>query len=692
MIRSIRHSGLVVEQRPQKKAFLFLIFPGILFLLNPVPSFGPFADRQAGKLTVDQETLRYEVSVTLKLVQVYVTDKQGKPVTDLEKSDFEISDNGRSKEITEFERHVLFPGMTPPATLPSSPSEPRSKMNRKFFFFFDFAFNNIAGILESKRVALNFIDTQIRPGEEIGVISYSAKRGVTLHEYLTTDHKKIRQIIEKLSADNFLGRAADVENDYLNELGKVAGALNPDPDTNPAERLRQIEGHTYLSQVGHFTSDIKDLAKAFSYIPGFKNIILFSSGIANAVLYGSEISLTSDGSRFGYASLRDRYDKMCEELAGSSCVVYAVNVAGLNSLHFKNRDLAGDGSLQELAKASGGKYFDNINSYKTINEDIQNITGTYYILGYPIDEKWDGKFHKLKVGVKRKGCEVFGQEGYFNPKPFAEYSANEKFLQLLDLALSERPYIREVVEFPIFALPCGIRDKTGVLVLAKVPVRKIKETGGGRIEAVTLLFDDRNDIAALQRKEIKGLPSSSEYGYFSSIVPLPPGPYECRVVLRDMATGKGARGGCVVVVPGDSGIRPTLLPPFVLEPEAGAVYLDDGGRSPGETYSFDRSRYRPVINTIGKGTGRLQAMVRFLPGKTGGPEVAFSGSFIHEATQERTPVGITIVERREEGDSSVFTLELAFGELKPGPYVLYLIAEDASSGPKAVATRSLVAN
>jgi len=42
----------------------------------------------------NQKAIQHEVVVTLKLVQVYVTDKSGKPVVDLEKSDFIIYDNG----------------------------------------------------------------------------------------------------------------------------------------------------------------------------------------------------------------------------------------------------------------------------------------------------------------------------------------------------------------------------------------------------------------------------------------------------------------------------------------------------------------------------------------------------------------------------------------------------------------------
>jgi hypothetical protein len=41
------------------------------------------------------DALQYEVSVTLKLIQVYVSDKEGNPIHDLTKDDFLLYDNGQ---------------------------------------------------------------------------------------------------------------------------------------------------------------------------------------------------------------------------------------------------------------------------------------------------------------------------------------------------------------------------------------------------------------------------------------------------------------------------------------------------------------------------------------------------------------------------------------------------------------------
>ena len=77
--------------------FLFFFILSFVFLIP-----GLHSNQRQEK----SQELRHEVAVTLKLIQVYVTDKKGNPVLDLKKEDFIIRDNGKEKTITEFERQI----------------------------------------------------------------------------------------------------------------------------------------------------------------------------------------------------------------------------------------------------------------------------------------------------------------------------------------------------------------------------------------------------------------------------------------------------------------------------------------------------------------------------------------------------------------------------------------------------------
>jgi VWFA-related protein len=173
----------------EKRACLvfFLIVSFYVFNLHAVDS----APSLGKKI---QEAEEHDVTVTLKLIQVYVTDKKGNPILDLEKDDFELYDKGKLKTITDFEKHVLtvpvFEEAKDEKKDEAVPLADTPKLNRKFFLFFDFAFNTTRGVLDSKKAALHLIDEYLQPTDEVGLLSFSAGEGLVLHEILTTDHHK----------------------------------------------------------------------------------------------------------------------------------------------------------------------------------------------------------------------------------------------------------------------------------------------------------------------------------------------------------------------------------------------------------------------------------------------------------------------------------------------------------------------
>ena len=644
---------------------------------------------------VNQLLLQHDISVTLKLLQVYVTDKQGRAVNDLNKDDFKIWDDGKIQKITEFEAHDLTLGIRRAGTeAPGLPSAPA--VNRKYFFFFDFVFNDAAGILISKKAALDFVDTRIRPGDEIGIVSFDVYKGLVLNEYLTMDYLKIRDVIQGISAKRYLGRAADIESDYLKSLREVAEALDksaPEPGlTDMIRNLSDQETRKYELQVGDFIKAIEAFSKAVRYISGNKNIVLFSSGIAKYVMYGSEKYISEKYLRAyergeqGSAYLRGTYIDMCKSLAASNCSIYSINTSSSGSKRFLERDLAGDASLKQLAQETGGKYFDNIKGYEKINEEIQNITGSYYVLGYPITEKADGEHYKIKVKVERKGCEVHGQTGYFNPKPFTEYSEDEKVLHLIDLALSEKPHLQEAVDFPVSVLPYAVGEKTDLAVLAEIPVGKLAKVRGGVIEFVTIVFNDKNDIVLLQRKELSRWPAPSMEAFAKSLISIPPGKYECRVVLRNMTTGKGARGSSQIVIPEkfEAGIRSPVYP-LLLKPRKGTVFLGEE-EAQKETpltdiYPFDTKEYVPIIGKLSRLDTKIRAIVPLPVNEGREGDLTFSVLLMNPASGEKKDLPISVLSHEKTRSGiDVFSLEIAIGSLNPGDYSLLILVDVLEPG------------
>lgn len=527
---------------------------------------------QPGQQQQEKTAIRHEVVVTLKLVQVFVVDKKGNPVLDLRKEDFLIHDNGKIQAISEFERHALkLPSPeseTRPVSLEATPLQPpRDLMPRKFIFLFDFAYNNPRGIVKAKEAALHFIDSQLRPTDEVGVLSYSGMGGLQLWEYLTSDHPKVRDVVEAFGLKKASGRVDNLQEKYYEAVtgqnpadaaGWGKATLRGDEKSLPDMAVKpDLEGKPGMkqwvfSEKGElhalmFADRLRDLALALRYVPGQKSVVFLSSGVPYSLIYGIQAPY-GDGrfGSFGESLLKQRYEDMLKELAASNCIVYALDTEEIGASLKKDLRTMGAFTLQKISSSTGGKYFGNINQYEKHIEKIQNLTGCYYVLGYSIDEKGDGAFHQLKVEVVQPGCEVHAQKGYYSPKPFREYSALEKMLHLVDLALNEDPVFQVPVRFSVATLSCPPDKRANLCLAAEFALEKIQEVLPGKFEIVSIIFDDRGNTVELKR-EVK---TAAEFPKASVIhqadFRLAPGTYECRVIIRNLETGRAAVGGTSV--------------------------------------------------------------------------------------------------------------------------------------------------
>ena len=299
------------------------------------------------------------------------------------------------------------------------------------------------------------------------------------------------------------------------------------------------------------------------------------------------------------------------------------------------------------------------------------------MLGYYIDEEWDGKYHEIKVKVNRPGCEVHAQRGFFNPKPFSQYTKLEKMLHLVDLALSEKPLFQTPVRFPLMALPCSIKGKPNISLFSKIPSEKIRELSEKDVEIVSIIFDKDNNIAKMERDGIDFSRLPKDDVFYSSLVSLGPGDYKCRLVIRNLETGRGAVASTSITVPRppDSGLK--LYPPLFLKPEKGVFYV----KAPAVAYPFDLSRYCPVIEDVDQGTRSLLAFLRCSYSGIQRPEVKLYANLIHHLTGTgiKIPISISIIMKYQQEKAEEFLVELQTGALQPGEYFLHFFAEDTNT-------------
>jgi VWFA-related protein len=570
------------------------------------------------------------------------------------------------KEVAEVQKTPV----PPPARLP--------KLNRKFFFIFDIQQNDLQGFARSKQAAFHFIDTQVQPTDEVGILSFQARIGLKVHEYLSTDQKKIRKAIEKLTGVPGTGSGGLPTEPLEEGGGGILAFLAPPP--NPEEDYAAMMRN-------NFVSVMTELAKTLRYIPGYKNIVFFSTGFARSTLVGDMIFQKS-------------YEDMGKEFGSSSSPVYTVNTMGSRS-HFISPDDRGDLSLQNLAALSGGQYYEDVAQVEKITSGIQNATGNYYVLGYSIDGKWDGRFHEIKVKVKREDCLVSAQSGYYNPKPFSQFSKFEKELHLMDLAFSENAQFQSPIELPLVVLFGRGESGTHLIFMAELPWEGLKEIMKPPMEVVSIVIDQDNNMIVSRGGDIEIPDISKKRVVYYGMIALNPGAYDCVMILRNMQTGKAARarGAAAVSQAVTSGLQldPPLLLVTTADNDVAYFRLTKQDKEPvdksvsglKDLFPFLTNRLVPVIAEVPKGTSEVLAMVRSMVFNIPNANIEFSAYLKAGAGGAEIPLSPSILKGKRQGKVDILLLELPIPELEPGDYTLTLVAQDKNSVAKTEVSRRI---
>jgi VWFA-related protein len=662
------------------KKFSFLLPVVCLCLIAAASSQSSSAPQEAVQ---PQKPLQYEVRVTLKLIQVIVTDKQGKPVTDLRKEDFVLTDNGQEMKLTEFEKHVLsLPSAETAAEerVAATPLPAPRLLNRKFFLFLDFAYNNPAGVRKMGETVRHFLDTGILPTDEIGVVSYSILNRLKFHLYLTTDHKKVRDLVAKIGLRDSNQRFEELEDKYQKEL-KAEGFADPRPETKFAQPMPDMPAldmaEMWRLSAKTYIDSLTALAIALRSIPGQKHLVLFSEGIPYPVLYPLA------------AGPQHPYEILLKELQTSNISVHALYTGGLTLSDW----LTGAWTLAKTSYETGGQYWGNMYNYEPFIEKVQTLTGSYYVLGYPIGESWDGKYHRIQVSVRRPGCDVRAQWGYFNPKPFAAYTDLEKMIQLVDLALADKPMSQTPARFEMTALPFSWDPAGNLVFAARIPKDKLSNVVGKKVEVVNLVFNPSDEIVELRRSEEDLTKIAPSGAYLLSVLAVPPGAYKCRIVMRNLETGAAAVAGVSTVVAEAKPSGITLFPPVLWKPERGAFYLKGftakaSGKAPprplSEIVGFDTRQYVPYTEKTLSSPSEIWVSFRCAVAKIAAPKIKITAFLENLEFGNVVAIPLTFLSEKAEPSGKAYLVRLGIPEVEPGPYRIYLKAEEGTSGESSI--------
>jgi len=716
-----------------------LVLLGLLvFIQAGIPAAPPQGTQAPGK------SLQYDVTVTLKLIQVYVTDKDGKPVRDLAREEFSIFDNGRPVTISAFERHDIAaaPAGGPAPVVEAKPApEPvqTPTLNRKFIILFDFAFNTVSGVKASLDAARHFLDTEVQPEDELAFISYSMLKGLKIHEFLTRDHAKVKTALAAVSSKDVAGRADEIELQYwLQVQNPGLGVMSAPP---PGMGMSDLEFSRLdsMQQAGNYFRALTRLAQSLRLAPGQKSVLFFSNGIPSSLVNASREVGTSGhisgaqeihggqapvrGSTFqvGNYELRPLQEALFKEFSASDCSIYAFDTRessklpalfAFDEMAFMNRPSSGMlgadsggvfrddkttgmDSLKSLSKQTGGKYYSNIILHEKNLDEVSAVTGAYYVLGYSISAAADGKFHDVKVEVKRPGCQVRTQPGYFNPKPYREYTDLEKNIHLFDLALNERSEFQAPKSLPVSALAYDGGQGPRVRALARIPAGLWDELGGETAEIVALFFDAQDSLVSLQRLALAAADRRGKETLFSAGAPARPGQTKCRVIVRDLDTGRSAVASTSVHTPPPNRQALAVFSVLPLVEGGGIFHLEGVVKGAAEDppwralYPYDGASFTPVVGGEAVSAGKLSVILPYSAPGLGVADLVFSANLVDSKTGANLNAPLELRESASIGTVEAQRLELSLADVPDGRYTLYVHVGNKVTGQVASARAPL---
>jgi VWFA-related protein len=437
-----------------KKTLALLLSFGALCPATPAQT--PAPDRPPQQQTQTQPTPPPQppddddvVRITTSLVQtdVVVTDKDGRQVTDLKAEDFEILENGKPQNITNFSYVATAPSAT---GSPSPTPTPRDKtgaqpvppparlrpeqVRRAIALVVDDLRMSQEGVHATRQALKKYVDEQIQPGDLVAIIRTSA--GIGALQQFTNDRQQLYAAIERLrplARTTRLGAFTSV--DTLDRLEaqatapSIQGGNDGGPPTPQEIQGRQSEKTKPRSQA---LSEFRDtlltvgtlgalgfVVRGLRELPGRKAVVLFSDGIA---IFNQD----PDG--------QDRHERVLSALRllidqanRASVVIYSVDTRGLQPTGLTAADstsgnpaspngsgpdgpfgglggirtdqvgtqvlssrsaelFEGQNGLNYLSRETGGTTLFNQNDLnKGIRRALEDIRG-YYLIGYRPDE------------------------------------------------------------------------------------------------------------------------------------------------------------------------------------------------------------------------------------------------------------------------------------------------------------------
>jgi len=572
-------------------ALLFVLVA--LFLISAA-----FTQQQSGagqtlNAPLAQPSVKFETTTQLVIVNVFVKDKDGRPVEGLTASDFSVFEDGKPQQIKVFEYQRVEDNQLPPpqrgfaeraadqgaqgapparaaeaavqpAITPARPGEIKYKDSRLLVLYFDFQGMPVEDQIRAQEGALKFLTTQMTASDRVAIMSCAGQLKV-LHDF-TDDREALIKIVKGL----VVGEASEMANTSADESAEDTGAAFTADD----------------SEFNIFNTDRKLTAlgnalKMLASLPEKKALVYFSSGVTRSGIDNdAQLRATIN------AAVRSNVSIYPVDARGLVAMAPAGNASRGSGGGEGNRGNFGGGAgralmsslsgsqdtLYALAADTGGKAFFDSNDLSLGVAQAQRDIASYYILGYySTNTALDGKFRRIKVQLNNKlAAKLDYRSGYFASKQFKQFSSSDRERQLEEALMLGDPITDLTLALEVGYFRMAM-DRYYVPVTVKMPGSDLELARRGGYESTRLDYicqvrDSRGRLAATARdfitirlKEETAADLATKTVAYDMGFALQPGNYTLKFLVRENETGKMGTFETRFIVPDltkDAGLLP----------------------------------------------------------------------------------------------------------------------------------------
>jgi len=537
----------------------------------------------------DQEDV---IRITTSLVQtdVVVTDKNDQIIPDLKLEDFELYDNGKKQDLRFLEFVGIESGRRTEGTIPpgakaalEAESETAAGVTAKNIkritaFVIDDLTIPVEDVQSVRKLLLDFVDNKMSDGDLVAIIRVVGGKG--LLQQFTTDRRLLRRAISQIYITvNPYSSSDEAEPSKManpistaapeSPTGAESSEAPPEIYSSNDDNVRFIRGLSALSTASFVIDSLKQ-------IPGHKNMVIISAGIPIFEIHSSGAA---------YSNVSYLLNRLSDKAVRSGVVINTLDPRGLKAtpgvVSFKMTpahsalggndpndftfgrggaldqaafgDLLAGASehlgLNTVAAVTCGVSVVNTNNFSGGLDKILSRSKGYYELAYSPGDKFDNKFHKLEIKVKRNGAKVFHHAGYVarEDRPRSQQTPEQQVSAAAISPLASR----DIDVTPNIAMKFAADGSAALDIHMLIDAKHVSfenSTDGNHsasLDIVGFVFDELarqkggfSETINLNLTEEDYQRALKEGLTYTASTQVPPGYYQVRSVVRDSKSGQ----------------------------------------------------------------------------------------------------------------------------------------------------------